>query len=110
MIRAIIAAGLLLAGLADSLAQTPDIRAAKPLVDAWRKCAMDKTLVFIRSGETAETVAKVALYECRDDRAIVYEALSRADLLRASATIEKLEGDIKDYLVSLIVQGKSTKP
>lgn len=68
---------------------------------------MDKAGAFLRSGEPAETLAKVALYECRDQRQHVYEALFRADSARAAASILQLETDIRDYLVSLVVQAKA---
>jgi hypothetical protein len=94
----------------DSAApQTTSRVATIPLVDAWRKCAMDKAGTFLKSGEPAETVAKVALYECRDQRALAWEGMlqggSPANVVLAA--MEKIEADMRDLLVSLIVQAKS---
>jgi hypothetical protein len=74
------------------------------LVEAWRKCAMDKAGAFLKSGEPAETIAKVALYECRDRRALAWEGMlqggSPANVVLAA--IEKIEADMRDMLVSLL--------
>lgn len=99
--------------LANSMARAqiprPDTAAVKPLVEVWRKCAMDKAGAFVRSGESAETIAKVALYECRDDRANVLGALMTAYGTATTAThgVERLEADMRDFLISLVVQAKS---
>lgn len=63
----------------------------------------------MRSGEPAETVAKVALYECRDEKRIVVEAMTQNNhpprvIL---STIEQIESGIKDLMVSAIVQARS---
>ena len=68
---------------------------------------MDKLGQFIRSGEPAETLAKVALYECRDQRQLVADALYRSSPGIPATSILNMEGDIRDYLVSLAVQAKS---
>ena len=80
----------------------------KPLVEAWRTCALEKGREFMRSGEPAETIAKVALYECREERRIVAEALFRDHPpIAASSAIEQIERSIRDLMISIIVQARS---
>jgi hypothetical protein len=89
--------------------QTNTAIATRPLVEAWRKCAMDKAATFLKSGEPAETVAKVALYECRDRRALAWEGMLQGGSPTnvVLAAMEKIEADMRDMLVSLIVQAKA---
>lgn len=61
----------------------------------------------MRSGESAETIAKVALYECREQRQTVADALYRTMPNGAVDTVVRLEADIKDLMVSIIVQARS---
>ena len=107
VVLAAVAAPLLWATGAST--QTNSLAATKPLVEAWRKCAMDKSGTLLKSGEPAETIAKVALYECRDQRALAWEGMLRggspANVVLAA--MEKIEADMRDLLVSLIVQAKS---
>lgn len=109
MIRAAIVASILAGTGGVVLAQSPSptFAMAKPLVESWRKCAMDKAGAFLRSGEPAETIAKVALYECRDQRQIVAEALYRSDPGQSTSAVLQIESEIRDFLVSLVVQAKA---
>ncbi|KRR09563.1 hypothetical protein CQ12_13835 [Bradyrhizobium jicamae] len=89
-------------------AQTnPLIIAAKPMTDAWRKCVMDKAGKYIRSGEAANIIAQAALYGCRDEKALAYEAVYRANSTRAADMIQSLEHDLQNLVVSLVVEAKS---
>lgn len=79
-----------------------------PFVKDWRTCAIDKGAALIRSGESAETIAKVALYECRDERRIVRDLLDRSHPPRVvDAAMETIENQIKDLMISTIVQARA---
>lgn len=62
----------------------------------------------MRSGEPAETIAKVALYECRDERRTVRELLDRSHPPRVvDGAMEGIEHAIKDLMISAIVQARA---
>jgi hypothetical protein len=102
MIRVVLAAGFLAAS-APGFAQAVD-----PAVKDWRKCAFDKGVILMRSGEPAETIAKVALYECRSERQLVRDLLGRTHPPRVvDVAMEQAESEIKDLMISAIVQARA---
>jgi hypothetical protein len=107
MRRAALLLCCLLAGTTAYAQQQPPLSATKPLVEVWRSCAMENLSKFMKSGEPAETIAKVALYECREQRQIVADALHRTSPNIPPTAVLNMEGDIRDYLISLVVQAKS---
>ncbi|WP_441252678.1 hypothetical protein AB8A28_24905 [Tardiphaga sp. 71_E8_N1_1] len=85
----------------------PLIAAAKPITDAWRKCAMDKASKYIRSGEAANIIAQAALYGCREEKTLAYGAVYRATPLKAAETMQSLENEIQNLVISSVVEAKS---
>lgn len=98
---------LALWGSAFAQSPSPQALAVKPLVDEWRNCAMEKARKFISSGEPAETIAKAAIYECRDKREIAHQAMLSVKMPATDMTLDRLQVEFQDFLVSLVVQAKS---
>jgi hypothetical protein len=74
------------------------IVAAKPFVDAWRMCAMEKGSQYARTTESAETVASTALAACGEEKPLVWGAL-----FQSKASAHLIQGDVA-YLEKIIRQ------
>jgi hypothetical protein len=103
-LRPVIVLLLAVALSSPSIGQTDDPLTAdvKPAIDAWNNCVLEKATGYSKFGQSADAIARKALFDCRDERASAYQAVFHLKPSRAADIIQTVEGDLLKRVVSTL--------